>query len=530
MHFVGGVVLGAVLVVVRSRRARRRREELRLGAAVRCAARLAMGGDRLRRGRLELSGTEATWRDRRGTRQVALDGARVLSAVGAGGRTAQPEDVVVRLVLPWQATARVQLHRDDAATLLQVLEAGAAGPAGPRRLAVASGAGRRPWWSVVCLTVAGVWLLGWAWLLVGGELAAATVTGGDGAGLCDVAWTSADGRNEHATVDCADEPVGATRTVWALSSPVRGAAIDAGPSSVAGFVLLPALLVGFPGAVRLGVLGRRQPALGVPPVPVTYRDLPELSDDDLFLASGEQPAALVARLAPYGRRQVPEDGWEDRRRPDGVRGPLTPARVGWTLAGPAGALVVAATSLDTTLGVAGLLLAAAWSAWATASVTGHVRRVHLAHREPPRPVLGLLTSGEEGGPVALVCDPVAAPVRFLAVPLDTPLPHGTAARWTAGDGVALSVRGPLAEGGTVLLELPGAGRPLMPSGPVTEPDEWTLLSVLDSAGALTLAADADDDRDEEPDDAWDEAWGDARDDARDDGSDDSRDDGPDPRR
>lgn len=514
MHFVGGALLGVVLVVVRSRQARRRREELRLGAAVRCAARLAMGGDRLRRGRLELSGTEATWRDHRGARQVALDGARVLSAVGAGGRTAQPEDVVVRLVLPWQATARLQLHRDDAATLIEVLEAGAAEPAGPGRLAVASGTGRRPWWSVACLGVAGAWLLGWAWLLAGGELATATVTAGDGAGLCQVAWTSGDGRNERATVDCADDPVGAAHTVWAVAPPFRGAAVDAGLTSLAGFVLLPALLVGVPGAVRLGVLSRRQPVLGAPPVPVTYRDLPELSDDDLFLAPGEQPAAVVARLAPYARRQVPEDGWEDPRRPDGVRGPLTPARVGWTLIGPAGALVVAVTWLDSALGIGGLLLAALWAASAGGSVVGHVRRVHLAHREPPRPLLGLLTSGEEGGPVALVCDPAAAPVRFFAVPLDTPLPHGTAASCTAGDGVVVSVRGPLTDGGTVVLELPGAGRPLMPNGPVTEPDEWTLLSVLDSAGALTLAAEADDDRD----DAWDDGW------------DDSRDEGPDPRR
>jgi len=501
VHLVGGVVLGLVLVVVRARRARRRRDDVRLGGTVTCPARLAMGGDQPRRGRLELSGGMATWRDRRGVRHVALDGARVLSAVG--GRSAQPDDVVLRLALPWQASARLHLHRDDAATLMAVLEAGEAAPAG--RPAVLSGTVRREWWALACLVVAGAWLLGWGWLLVGGESRTATVTGGDGGGLCAVAWTSSDGRPERATVDCADDPAGAVRTVWALATPLRGTAVDAGPAPIVAFVLLPALVVGLPGAVRLGMPGRRPPRLVVPSVPAVPvaadRDLPVLTDDDLFLAPGEQPATVVARLAPHARRQVPEDGWESPRRPGGVRGPLTPARVGRALLGPAGALAVAATAPDGLLGVGGLLVGALWAGWNVRALAGHVRQVHLVHREPARRALGVLTAGDDGRPVALVCDPVGSYVRFLAVPLEAPLPHGTAALATAPGGAALSVRGQLEEGGTVLLEVGGSGTALMPGGQVTVPDEWTLLSLLDSAGALALEAGA-------VDDEWDDWDGD----------------------
>jgi len=498
VSLVGGVVLGLVLVVVRARQARRRRDDVRLGGTVTCPARLAMGGDRPRRGRLELSGGAATWRDRRGARHVALDGARVLSAVG--GRSVQPDDVVLRLALPWRASARLQLHRDDAATLIGVLEAGGTAPAG--RPTVLSGPARPAWWAVACLVVAGAWLLGWGWLLVGGEARAATVTGSDGPGLCAVAWTSSDGRPERATVDCADDPVGSVRTVRALGAPFSGAAVDAGPAPLVAFVLLPVLVVGLPGAVRLGVPRRRPPRLAEPSVPVAADgDLPVLTDDDLFPAPGEQPPTVVARLAPHARRQVPEDGWEDPRRPGGVRGPLTPARAGRALLGPAGALAVAGTALPGPLGAAGLLLGALWAGWSLRALAGHVRRVHLVHREPAHRALGVLTAGEDGRPVALVCDPVDPAVRFVAVRLEAPLPHGTAALATVPGGAALSVRGPLEEGGTVLLEVGGCGTALMPAGPVTVPDEWTLLSLLDSAGALALEAGA-------VDDEWDDWDGD----------------------
>jgi hypothetical protein len=453
-----------------------------------------MGGDRPRRGRLELSGGEATWRDRHGARHVALDGARVLSAVG--GRRLRPDDVVLRLALPWRASAQLQLHRDDAATLMTVLEAG--GDAPTRRPAVTSGTPARPWWAVACVAVAGVWLLGWIWLVAGGETRTATVTGGDGAGLCAVAWTSSDGRPERATVDCADDPAGAVRTVRALAAPLRGSAVDAGPAPVVALVLLPALVVGLPGAVRLGVLRGRRPLLAAPSVPVAVDDdLPVLTDDDLFLAPGEQPATVVARLAPHARRQVPEHGWEHPRRPDGVRGPLSRARLGRALLGPGTVLAVAATAAGGPLRGAGLLLGALWLGWHVHALAVHVRRVHLVHRERPRPARGVLTSGPDGGPVVLVCDPGEAHVRFVAVPLEAPLPHGTAALATAPGGALLAVRGRLAEGGTVLLAVGGSARVLMPAGPAAVPDEWTLLSLLDSAGTLALAAAAvDDERDD----------------------------------
>ena len=493
VNLVAGVVLGLTVVLVRARRARRRREDLRLGGTVTCAARLAMGGDRLRRGRLELSATEATWRDRRGGQQVALDGARVLSAVGAGGRTAQPEDVVVRLALPWRASARLQLHRDDAATLMEVLEAGGAAPARPGRLAVASAPPRREWWALACLVVAGVWVAGWCWLVAAGESRTVTVTGGDGEGLCEVRWTGTDGRPHTGQVDCADEPAGTPRDVWVLGAPLAGDPIDPGLTTAC--VLGLGALVAAPGAVRLAATRRRQPALDDPPVPVAHQDLAELSDDDLFPAPGEQPSSVVARLAPYAHRQLPEHGWEHPRRPHGVRGPLTPARVLRSLIGPAAPLTVAATSPHGALGVGGLLLGVLWAGWALHALTRHVRAVHLAHQEPARPGLGLLTAGDDGGPVALVCDPAHTPLTFVAVPLDAPLPHGTAALTTTPGGTAVSVRGDLADGGTVVLEFGGSGTPLMPAGPAVEPDEWTLLCLLDSAGALALEAAADDDWD-----------------------------------
>jgi hypothetical protein len=81
-----------------------------------------------------------------------------------------------------------------------------------------------------------------------------------------------------------------------------------------------------------------------------------------------------------------------------------------------------------------------------------------------------------------------APARFLAVPLVTPLPKGTAALFAAGRDVELTARGRLAEGELVVLEVAGSGAALFPAGPATVPDTDTLLLLLDSAGVFARFA------------------------------------------
>jgi hypothetical protein len=69
------------------------------------------------------------------------------------------------------------------------------------------------------------------------------------------------------------------------------------------------------------------------------------------------------------------------------------------------------------------------------------------------------------------------------VPLDTPLAHGTAARFVAHRPLELRLRGRLADGETVIPEVDGAV--LWPAGPAWLPDPDDLVVLLDSVGALS---------------------------------------------
>lgn len=63
-----------------------------------------------------------------------------------------------------------------------------------------------------------------------------------------------------------------------------------------------------------------------------------MSAADVERVSGETPVAFLARLALHAARQVPDDGWQDARRPEGARtGSILPA-VGKVLLGPVFAL------------------------------------------------------------------------------------------------------------------------------------------------------------------------------------------------
>ena len=568
------VVLSVVVALVRSRRADRRRATVQAGDAATCRARLGVGTAPLTAGRLSLSPWQVVWTARSGDERADLAGAVVLSVAAAEGAGVEAaEDVVLRLGLPDGKTVRVQLYRDDAATLQRVLSRLDAAPAAaawspPPRVH------RRPWWAVCCVTVAGLWVLSWAWLVVTGHTATATVTGGDGEGLCDVSWEEAGGTRATGEVDCADEPAGSHRTVWVLGWPVTGEPMD--PGWTTGGVLVVGGLVAAPGALRLVQLRLRRRPRTVPPaaaapLPREHQLLPDLDPTDLLPVAGQEPAAHLARLAPYARRQVPDDGWEKPGRPDGVRGPLRPVRLALGLRGPAVlvAVVLASTSwwsyrwlvLETTptdaavatstgevsldgpgplpddvgvryrgaagpvhqadvattralpegtqvrveyatghpgevrlagagdglgrgaaLGGAGITVGLLWAGWRVRSTMRFVRSVHTAHRQLPRPALGLLTADGDGHPVVLLRDPLVSPPAWFAVPVEVPLPHGTASAFAAG--AAVSVHGRLTDGGVVVVR-PAADTPeLLPAAPAVALGLERVAELLDSAGVL----------------------------------------------
>jgi hypothetical protein len=559
--------LGVVVAVVRTRRAVHRRASLRAGEQVRLAARLAIGGDRLHRGRLSLSPVEVAWRSADDSVVVDLRGAQVLSATDAASND-RPDDVVVRLALP-ERTIRLQLFRDDAAALLDALAAVSPSTAPPPPVA------RQPrrWsrWAICCLLLAGLWFAGWAWLVAGGHTSTATVTGGDGEGLCDVVWAEPSGR-ASGEVDCSDEPAGTRRTIWVLGWPATGEPVD--PGWTIGSVLVLGGLVAVPGAIRLlrqVHLRRRPVAAHLAPAdpPPSHPQLPELEAGDLQPRPGEQPPEVVARLAPYARRQVPDDGWAAGRRP--VPGPIRPLRFALALRGPAVLLVfvLASTSwwsyrwvvLETGLtgtatavstgeeavdgpwplphdvtvayrgstgpqhladvatdralpegarveieyslaspgqarlagdgdalgepaglGGAGVLLGAAWAAQRVRGEVRRTREVHRAHGVPPRAALGLLTADGTGSPLVLLCDPLVVPLRWLGVPVESPLPDCAAAAF-AGT-TRLVVHGVPAAGEWITVEVPNSAATLFPAGPAVAPDADDLVPLLDSAAAL----------------------------------------------
>lgn len=348
----GGLVLAVVVGWWRVRAGRRRRSEIGRGDAVLIAARVGEGTGRLRGGRLVLSPSRIVW-TRRGGVTVDLAGAQVLASAAAPGNYGANGFVRVRLRLADGSQAQVQLHREDAATLVDLLQSAvpplpdAAAPAGLRRTDWL----RRGWWAIACL------VLGLGWLaanviagLDGYSVQAQVTRAADADGYCRVIWADANGAARSGEAACDDERSGAPIGIRVFGWPDAGdpwAVSDA--VGMVGFTSLPLVLVGGGGLLYLRGRRRAWVAAQAPTephsVPSTEPRLPALQDDDLRTAAGESPAALLARLAPYARLQVPEDGWEEPKRPSGPRGPWAPARLGRALWGPAVALalVVAAT-------------------------------------------------------------------------------------------------------------------------------------------------------------------------------------------
>lgn len=151
------------------------------------------------------------------------------------------------------------------------------------------------------------------------------------------------------------------------------------------------------------------------------------------------------------------------------------------LVGPADGLGRSAAL--TTAGVALVLL---FIGYRLRSATAGLRAARTAAELPPNPAIGLLTADGAGNPLLLACSPASSPLELYAVPLETPLPHGTAARFVAQRPLELRLRGRLADGGTVVPEV--GGTLLWPAAPAALPDADDLVVLLDSVGALTRSA------------------------------------------
>ena len=131
----------------------------------------------------------------------------------------------------------------------------------------------------------------------------------------------------------------------------------------------------------------------------------------------------------------------------------------------------------------GLGVAVLWAAVSIARMTRRARALRAALEEPERQALGLLTAGALGEPLVLVCDPLVAPVRFTAVPLLTPLPHGTATSFAENGATSLTVRG--GPPGTLPAVVRVVGGPaLLPAGRPYQPDAERVIDLLDSVGAF----------------------------------------------
>jgi hypothetical protein len=147
------------------------------------------------------------------------------------------------------------------------------------------------------------------------------------------------------------------------------------------------------------------------------------------------------------------------------------------LVGPADGL---GRSAALTAGAVALVLL--FIAYRVRSALAGVRAARAAAELPPNPAVGLLTADGDGRPLLVVCSPVGGPLELYTVPLETPLPHGTAALFVAHRPLELRVRGHLAEGVTVI---PAVGAAVLwPAGPASLPDREELVVLLDSVGAL----------------------------------------------
>jgi hypothetical protein len=584
---VAGLAAGMVVLFVRDRAADKRRQRLAAGDDVTCRALLGEATGRLRRGRLHLTADTLVWSG--GGRHISLAGARILAISNETLRQARPDDAVVRLRRPDGQDARLVLHEADAALLVKRLRDTGA-PTGDPTLAAPVGVTppepSRRRWPLLLFAVAAIWLIGWAYLVIGGRTVTAEVVKPLGDGTCDVTWTSPSGQPRDANVECADDSAGSTKNIWELAPPFTGEAVD--PAWTIGGVLVLALLAAVPAGA--GMLAdrrdRRRPVDETPAGNLSsqpLRDvLPALTEDDL-IRTLDAPPVVLARYAPYAHRQVPADGWEHPRKPAGagipsllrdlprvllwptlglgivvmltapspwrwwqltttdtahatatstgeiaVDGPaFVPEEVTVTYQDSTGATRRAdvATTRELPEGAqlritysvakpgwaridgegdglpryllltgAGALIALGIAGVRTSRLAIARRRVSDAAGKPGRPALATLTGAPDGEPVLLVCNPVAQPAEVLAVPLLTPLPHGSARAFPTDRALEVRAHGTFNDGEAVVVDVPGVNAALTPAGPAWAPDSDELLMLLDAEAAFIDAVDEDDER------------------------------------
>ena len=350
-----GLVAVFGLAALHDRAARRRRSRSRAGAEVQCRARLREGDGRGRRGRLVLSGPAVVWRGADG-RTIDLAGADVVTAVtDPAWFLARLDDVELQMLLAGGGTAAVLLHQTDARSLINRLRDDTVPPparpaqaALPDVAALPDGAEvpERGWlravgraWPYGLLAVSAIWWGLWTWMVLAGTTVDAAVIGGDGETYCLVRWSDDTGQVQTSDVDCAGEPVGATKRIWALAAPQSGEAMD--PGWTVGLVSASGLIVA--GAGGAGLLLRRRPPGADLPLEVSVdplsplRRLPELTEQDVR-PSMEPASAVLARFAPYAARQLPADGWEEPGERGGATTGSSPWRWGRALLAPAVAL------------------------------------------------------------------------------------------------------------------------------------------------------------------------------------------------
>jgi hypothetical protein len=564
LWIVGSVVATAVVGVLQSRAARRRRVAAEAGRSVTLTAWLRIGDGRQRRGRLTLSpATQLVWRPLFGGRLVDLGGSALLATALADGNTAQLGDVVLNLAVPGIGPAQLQLPGDDAGTVVRSMQDLPVPPAPAAR----AERPRRTWWAVLCVILAAAWAGIFVIGALAGYTATATVTGGDGEGFCTVTWDEGPGHAGSGEVDCPDETVGSKLTVRIFMWPDENDPWDTASAVFA--VLMISGPLALVGGWRLRYVRNRRPAVLADAAPARL-SLQERLDDESWQRPGESLAAFLARLAPFARRQVPADGWERSGRPAGATTVLSLRRLGTAMAGPAlivtctlaatagpcyrwvvlasGATetTVAAGTGDTPIegwgplppevtvrfedaaggehlaevvsgheltegqavrieysvdhpgqarlidgGVAdgnllvcavALGLALIWAAVNTARLVRRARAVRRSLAAPERQALGLLTADWVGKPLVLVCDPLVVPVRFTAVELLEPLPHGTAASFAVDGPTSLTIRGG-PPGDLPVVQLMG-GPPLLPAVRAFQPDAERVIDLLDTVGAL----------------------------------------------
>ena len=342
LQMAGAMLVGLLIAWWRARRARRSRAELTEAGTTSVPARVALEGGRARSGRLVLAGTRAVWASRRGGSRVDLGGAQLLSAGPASGWNSPQDAVDLRLSLSGGGTATVLVDSDLAELLIDVLPRSAPSvPArDPRAVPAVAKAPGRSWWAWALVAAAVLALAYSGCTYATGYSTTATVTGGDrepNDGLCPVVWEDPQQVPHSGEADCLDEASG-TDDVSGTALDVRISGWpDSGDPSTPGLYAFMAIVLGGPpltvGTWRLLYLRGRRRAWLAATAPSTSAlpdspsasalppgtPLPALTAHELRTGNGEQPGAVLARLAPYAARQVPGGGWSHPRRPDGAR-------------------------------------------------------------------------------------------------------------------------------------------------------------------------------------------------------------------